>query len=320
MNRNEEVQRYLRVRHRASYTYSAPVPRTYGRAIMLPRDGGGQRVLGSRLAIEPPAAYSNEHRDFHGNRSTFFQVDVPHAVLGVDATSVVSVTRRQARPERAPSISWSRAAEVIHTLGVPGRGTPEEHGVGEGAVTAIAESTLASPLVELSESVRGFAASSFGPGTPLALAIVDLAARVSAHSGEATASELAHGYIACMRSMGQAARYVTGYVCGAVDAKGEALRGTGTLHAWASVWVPGGGWLHVDPSNDQLIDNRYVVVGWGRDRLDVTPLRGVTYTEDLAAASVDVDVDVVEVEEAEARAIAEDLGPGAPAGAAAVRL
>ncbi|MFH5821636.1 hypothetical protein [Georgenia sp. AZ-5] len=49
-------------------------------------------------------------------------------------------------------------------------------------------------------------------------------------------------------------------------------------HAWASVWVPGGGWVHIDPTNDQFIDNRYVVLGWGRDHLDVAPLRGVAYS------------------------------------------
>lgn len=59
---------------------------------------------------------------------------------------------------------------------------------------------------------------------------------------------------------------------------GRPVGGAGAVHGWVAVWVPGGGWLHVDPGNDALVDERYVVLGWGRDAGEVAPLRGIAYS------------------------------------------
>ena len=64
-----------------------------------------------------------------------------------------------------------------------------------------------------------------------------------------------------------------------------------TEHAWAAVWIPDGGWLAVDPTNDQWVDERYVTVAWGRDYADVPPVKGVIFTE-AKTSSLKVEVDV----------------------------
>jgi transglutaminase-like putative cysteine protease len=63
-------------------------------------------------------------------------------------------------------------------------------------------------------------------------------------------------------------------------------------HAWASVFVPSIGWVDVDPTNDQFVNDRYVTIGWGRDYSDVPPLKGVIFTEG-ESHELDVTVDVV---------------------------
>lgn len=305
--------RHYRLAHRTTYTYPGVVTSSYGRAVMLPREGGGQQVHTSALHISPTAAQTGEHRDFHGNRSSYFKVDTEHSELEVLAESVLTVTRKQAQVDRMPMISWSQAAEVTHTLGAPGRGGDTSHGINGNAVIAVSEAMLASQMIDLTEEVRAFAAPSFGPGTPLAHVIADLCSRINSEleykSGSTTihtrlpellekrqgvCQDFAHLLIACVRSMGLAARYVSGYIETNPPPGRPKLRGVDASHAWASVWVPGGGWLHVDPTNDQFIDNRYVVLGWGRDYRDVSPLRGIVFTEGKGS-SLKVGVDLMEL-------------------------
>ena len=138
-NKVEEARaaRHYRLAHRTTYTYPDVVTSSYGRAVMLPREGGGQQVHTSALHISPGAAQTGEHRDFHGNRSSYFMVDAEHTELEVLAESVLTVTRKQAQVDRMPMISWSQAAEVTPTLGSPGRGAAASHGVGGNAIIAV---------------------------------------------------------------------------------------------------------------------------------------------------------------------------------------
>lgn len=309
--------RHYRLAHRTSYTYPETVSTSYGRAVMLPRDGGGQIVHTSTLVITPTANETHEHRDFWGNRSSYFSVTEPHTELVVLAESVLTVTRRQAQLDRTPTISWSQAAEVIHTLSATGKGPLGQHGVQGSAMVAISEATLPSEMVDVDEALRDYAAPSFGPGAPLSWAVADLCHRIHADfrysSGSTTVhtrlpevlarrtgvcQDFAHLMIGCMRAMGLAARYVSGYIETRPAPGRPKLRGVDASHAWAAVWIPGGGWLQVDPTNDQFIDNRYVVLGWGRDYRDVSPLRGIVFTRG-SGSKLHVGVDLLALTEDE---------------------
>jgi transglutaminase-like putative cysteine protease len=89
--------------------------------------------------------------------------------------------------------------------------------------------------------------------------------------------DFAHLAIGCVRSMGLSARYVSGYLeTEPVPGAAPAI-GADASHAWLSVYVPGGGWLDVDPTNDQIVGSTYVVTAWGRDYGDVSPLKGIVF-------------------------------------------
>lgn len=303
--------RHYRLTHLTTYTYPEEVTSSYGRAVLLPRPGGGQQVHASRLTVTPEASEERDHRDFHGNTSSYFHVTEPHTELQVRSSSVLTVTRRRAERARLPNVPWELAAQAVRTVF-----SPDARSTGSTAGgLAIAEARLASPMIDLSEPVMEYAVESFAPGRTVPDVVEDLCHRIyrdfTYRSGSTTVrtrlpevlerrtgvcQDFAHLLIGCARSMGLAARYISGYIETRPRPGEEKLRGVDASHAWASVWMPGGGWLHVDPTNDQFIDNRYVVLGWGRDYRDVSPLRGIVFTEG-EGSELTVGVDLWPIEE-----------------------
>ncbi|MBB2923394.1 transglutaminase family protein [Cellulomonas cellasea] len=178
-------------------------------------------------------------------------------------------------------------------------------------IVALREALLPSRHVALTEDVREWAAPSFTPGRGVAEILADLAHRIRTEltyrSGSTTVGttqtqllaqrtgvcqDFAHLMVAALRLHGLPARYASGYLETMPPPGREKLRGADASHAWVSAWVPGAGWVEVDPTNDKFIDDRYVVLGWGRDYADVPPLRGVIFTEG-SGSRLTVSVDLV---------------------------
>lgn len=100
--------------------------------------------------------------------------------------------------------------------------------------------------------------------------------------------------IGCLRSLGLAARYVSGYIETVPPPGQQRLQGADASHAWVAVWIPGAGWVDFDPTNDQMPWDRHITLGWGRDYSDVIPLKGVIFSSGRHELKVSVDVERVE--------------------------
>ena len=87
--------------------------------------------------------------------------------------------------------------------------------------------------------------------------------------------DFSHLEIACLRSLGLAARYVSGYLQTTPTPGQTKLIGADASHAWLAVYCPGDGWIDVDPTNNTLPALQHLTIAWGRDYGDVTPIRGV---------------------------------------------
>ena len=96
--------------------------------------------------------------------------------------------------------------------------------------------------------------------------------------------------IACLRSFGLPARYVSGYLETDPPPGQTKLRGADASHAWVSFFCPGLGWIDTDPTNQCLPSLRHITIGWGRDYGDVCPVRGVLVGGRGQKLSVSVDV------------------------------
>ncbi len=286
--------RCYEVTHSTVYQYSDAVTSSYGRGFLTPRDSSRQRCLFHELVIEPEASDSSISRDAYGNLSSYFHVTVRHHTLRITSRSVVEVDSPPPDLYRGPS---ARAPWELARPAGP-----------DGALAT--EFTLDLEPPEITEEVRAYAAPSFTPGRPLIEVLRDLTARIYAdftyRSGSTTIStqvsevlaaregvcqDFARLAIACLRANGLAASYVSGYLATDPPPGRERMVGVDATHAWVSVWTPQQLWLGLDPTNQQMVDERYVTVAFGRDYADVPPLRGVIYT-DSESSVIDVSVDV----------------------------
>ncbi len=289
-----EPRRY-RVRHITRYTYDDVLEACYNRGLLQPRETPTQRVLASDVVATPPSDLMASHLDYFGNHSLYLETREPTTELTVAATSVVEVDWPE--PDLATLDAWTvagAAAELAASLDA----------------VELAEFTLPSPLVAMGTKVHAYAASELAPDRPLGEAIAALLHRIHADfsyrqgttSVRTTLAELlvlragvcqdfAHLAVGCLRSVGLPTRYVSGYLETAPAPGTDKLQGADATHAWASVLTPRGDWLDLDPTNDHFADSRYIVTAWGRDFSDVSPLRGVVFTE-AATSDLVVEVDV----------------------------
>jgi transglutaminase-like putative cysteine protease len=287
-----------RVMHRTEYEYELDVSSSYSQLHLLPRDLPRQRCRSAEVVVTPSPDDYRERVDYFGNRVVYVAVHHAHRALSVTATSIVEVEERAEGLSLFGQRPWEEARDAVQSGEVP---DPVE----------AAQFVLDSPLVELSETYREYAAASFTPGRHLLDAVTSLCSRIYADFAYAPGStsvttplcevfdqregvcqDFAHVGIACLRSIGLPARYVSGYLETDPPPGRAKLSGVDGSHAWFSVLVPDAGWLDVDPTNDQLVSSRYVVTAQGRDYTDVPPLNGVIYTEGKTE-SLRVLVDVV---------------------------
>jgi transglutaminase-like putative cysteine protease len=272
------------VTHRTEYEYEADVSDSYAQLHLLPREHPGQRCRSSAVVIDPEPEDHRVRVDFFGNRVSFVAIHAPHRTLRVTATSVVEVDDpSRARPP-AGDLAWEEVREIVRTA-------PADR-------MAASDFALDSPLAPASAELADYARVSFAAGRPFLAAVTDLRHRLHADFAykpgstsvttpvaevldrrEGVCQDFAHLGIACLRSIGLPARYVSGYLETDPPPGRPKLKGADGSHAWMSVLVPGAGWLDVDPTNDQPAGNRYVVAAYGRDYSDVPPLSGVIYTE-----------------------------------------
>jgi transglutaminase-like putative cysteine protease len=87
--------------------------------------------------------------------------------------------------------------------------------------------------------------------------------------------DFAHLMTGCLRMLGLPARYVSGYILTTPPPGHVRMVGADASHAWVSVFCPSAGWVDFDPTNDLVVDDEHITLGWGRDFSDVAPMRGV---------------------------------------------
>jgi transglutaminase-like putative cysteine protease len=286
----------FRVTHSTRYQYSEPVGMCWNEACLLPRETSRQICHASRLQIEPAPVDVRERVDFFGNRITHFAIQKPHDQLAVTAVSDLTVVSAPDLRDAVDDIAWETVRDRLMTERRPD-------------ILEALSFRYASPMISESQQLAEYANLSFTADRPLVGAATELMQRIyqdfSYESGATTIAtplsevlatrrgvcqDFAHLGIACVRSMGLAARYVSGYIETLPPPGKERLVGADASHAWFSVFCGEAGWIDFDPTNNRVPVDQHITVAWGRDYADVSPLRGVALGGGKHKVIVSVDV------------------------------
>ena len=284
--------------HRTLYDYSAQVTVSHHAARLMPRERPGQELLSFDLSISPRPTVRRERTDFFGNGVTFFALQEVHDRLEVTARAHVRMQSRE-MPALGLSPAWESVAALFSDPVFP-------------KVVDAYQFVFHSPLVRTAPDIADIARSCFPPGRPLqeaVFALNHLIHREFVFDPEATTvatpleevlknrrgvcQDFAHIGIACLRSLGLPARYVSGYIRTHPPEGQERLRGADASHGWFAAYCPELGWLDFDPTNDKIPDHEHIAVAYGRDYTDVAPLSGILTGG--AQHELKVEVDVLEL-------------------------
>jgi len=282
-----------RIRHLTRYRYSEVVTNSQHDLHLLPRDLPHQRCLSSELEIKPAPSVCEERRDYFGNRATHMVLASAHSELSVIAHSRVEVAL-PATLAAEQDLAWEEAVAHIAS---------------DRSQLPVQEMTFPSPFIVPWDDLHAYARESFPAGQPVLQGCLDLMARVHSdftYDPKATTvatpldevfgkrrgvcQDFSHLMIACLRSLGLAARYVSGYLVTTPPLGKPRLIGVDASHAWLAVFSPRFGFVDVDPTNNVVVGDQHITLAMGRDFGDVTPLRGVVLGGGRHELEVAVDV------------------------------
>ncbi len=297
--------RWLRVRHETSYRYDSEVEGAHHLAHLRPRDTATQQIRAWSLVVSPHpdagvelASGIRETFDPWGNARQVFAHSQVHDELDVTSAFEAGISVPE-RPAPGSSQAWRDVARDLRlhagasTHDVSAIESADERHAERAAFEA-AEFALDSSLAPRAKALADWARPAAEAHTgivELALALMHqihdefeyLPQSTSVTTGALEALSLRHGVcqdfahvlIGACRSLGLAARYVSGYLLTQPPPGKPRLVGADASHAWAAVWCPPYGWLALDPTNDVPVGQDHVTLAWGRDYADVAPLRGV---------------------------------------------
>jgi transglutaminase-like putative cysteine protease len=272
-----------RVRHETFYRYGGDVAHSHQLLHLTPRNSVNQICHSRTITLDPQPSTRREDVDAFGNCVTRLEYDQPHDHLEVLAEVAVEVDAPREATD-IESLAWERVRDALIYSGQPMTAADLD----------ACRFRMESSYVRIKQTFSDYAADCFVPGRPLLAGAESLmhkihrdfsyqpgTTNISTSAIEAFAArrgvcqDFAHIMLACLRSRGLAARYVSGYLRTTPPGSDVSLLGADASHAWVSVFCPPFGWVDLDPTNDVRIGTDHIVIAWGRDFGDVSPLRGV---------------------------------------------
>lgn len=287
-----------RVHHTTTYDYADNVSLSHNLLHLTARNAPNQVCHRTRLLISPVPGASTATMDYFGNYSTFFTIQEPHKKLRITAINITEI--KEGPP---PDVRQSPPWEQVRTQLKQERSD---------AFLNAYQFVFDSPYIPNLSELKQYAGPSFTPGRPFLEAVQDLMQRIHGEftydpTATSTATPLrdvlnlrkgvcqdfAHLQIGCLRSLGLAARYISGYLLTNPPPGQPRLQGADASHAWLSVYCPRFGWIDFDPTNNMIPTEKHILLAWGRDYEDVSPIKGIILGGGQHTVSVAVDVEEI---------------------------
>lgn len=290
------------VTHITRYIYDFPASLCHNIIFQSPAAHPFQKLISFHCDIQPEPTTLMRRKDFFENEFIYFSLQTTHQKLVVSSQSVVELSIPNwtaTNPSDTPP--WEKVVEKLHTTEV---------------MNDIRQFYLDSPFVPTLSEIKEYALESFFPGRPIMDAILDLNHRINQdfefkpgftdistplrkvfEEKKGVCQDFAHFQLACLRSIGLAAKYVSGYIETVPPPGKPKLVGADASHAWIAAYIPDVGWVEFDATNDLLVNNMHVRVATGRDFGDLVPMKGIVYSGGGQTMDVSVDVRQMDAEE-----------------------
>ena len=285
-----------KITHTTEYTYAGSISLCHNIAMLIPRDTNNQQRIKTAIKIIPEPDVMKEYDDFFGNKVLYFAIQHQHKKLSVSVTNDIEKIITTSLPINLyNNLPWEGARLQLF----------ESRPDFIDARQYITETSMTT----IDDQITQYALQSFTPKRPMFEAAKDLMQRIykdfkfdpdfSTVSTPVTevmrlkrgvCQDFAHLAIACLRSLGLPARYVSGYIETLPPMGKIKLVGVDASHAWFALFIPNLGWMDFDPTNNQIPGDQHITIGWGRDYADISPLKGVILSSGSHKLRVSVDV------------------------------
>lgn len=285
----------LQVRHETVYSYGRPVRFGQHRMLLRPRDSMEQMLESFGLSIRPRPVSLHWIHDVFGNGIAIAEFGEAADELRIVASMVLDHT-----PELMPDFQIETRAktypfdygdvDAVDLAPTLRRQFPDETEVDDWArrfldPTGVTRTghLLATMTLGIKESFRYLRRTDPGTQRP----------SVTLATGQGTCRDFALLMIEAARSLGLAARFVSGYLYS--PARDGDHRGGGATHAWCQVYLPGAGWAEFDPTNGIIGTRDLIRVGVAREPRQAIPIAGtfVGNRDDYLGMKVEVAVERV---------------------------
>lgn len=286
--------------HETKFNYAAMVTFSHNIARLKPKTCSSQILLTHELKIDPTPYEASEFIDYFDNTNNFMLIREPHKSLTVTAISHVEIVEteliRNLEKLRNCKITFAEAKERLSNF----------NSEDVFAKHYLFETDL---IPTANEDIRNYALDTFKDDKNLFESLNEFMERifldfqfVSGFSNVTTpideifeakkgvCQDFAQFAIAALKSIGLPARYISGYIQTHPLEGQEKLFGADASHAWFSVYIPSFGWADFDPTNNKIPNEEYITLGFGRDYLDVAPLKGVVQSSGNSLLDVKVNV------------------------------
>lgn len=286
-----------RVQHTTRYSYASPVDLAAHMVHLRPRQRPWQTLVSEQILVHPTPGRRRDGVDHFGNRVTWLFLDLPHSDFEVTSDCIVDVAY-PAPPEPSDTLPWETVVEAATTP----------------AGWEAAEFQFGTKMAPVNADSKAYTGESFPAGCPILEGLLDLNTRFKRdfrfRSGvtsiatpvsqvmqrrEGVCQDFTHVMISGLRGLGIPARYSSGYIRTRPPPGQPRRVGVDQSHAWVGAWMgPEHGWIDIDPTNGIVVQDEHVLLGWGRDFNDVSPVRGVILGGGDHGLHVSVDLEPIE--------------------------
>ena len=294
--------------HSTQFSYQQWVSLSHNLVRLKPRNTLSQTLVDFSLSTDPAVSEMEAYDDYFGNHLYHILIREPHHHLKVTARSCIAMDTEAIEKHNALA-QLARSSSYTQVLNALKANTSD--------IVDAKQFCLPSHFIkQASREIHDYALLSFSPERSLFDSVEEFMGRifndfqfVSGFSNLSTpvdevfrerkgvCQDFSHLAIAALRSLGLGVRYMSGYLETIPLEGGEKLFGADASHAWFSVFIPGFGWFDFDPTNNIIPSYQHIVLGYGRDYGDCSPMQGVVQGSGMSQLNVMVDVSRDETEE-----------------------